>query len=488
MKQVHWHEGLFLQPHHLQQMQRGWLELQSRERRLASAFPYGVIEAQLSRDALKDYWVRYERLRVVMPASGLEVNISQNADLNPLHLKRFFQEGAKRLRVFLAVPFWSKGANTLSRGSADSHEKLLYNVVEEAHPDENTGLNPQPLLFRKIRARLLVEGEDDSGLETLELLRVERDPRDPLSAPREDPTFVPASLLLSSSHALWQLVRDLAYELEVHRDSLARKIKQAGFSYDNMQAGQLEKVLRLRTLNRGCARLAALLGASSPVGESAEPAVQRAGRAGGPVGGLSPFSVFAELSELLGELAALRLGHTAYGEEAYAHEEPYACLDVVCNKIRSFLVAPDEDKPLEVEFKLMDRFPTAALQPAHFTQPNRYFLGIRTDQDPDKLAAYVENADKFKLLDVKHVASRQLVEGLKLKRAVYVPPNLPGFKDLFFFHIDIANSLPGRWDWIREDGRMAIWRIDNEKAVCGVDLSKAIFTLYMIVPPKAATA
>ena len=49
-EQVHWHEGLFLQPHHLQAMQRQGIERAASERRLRFAYPYGLVEAKLSPD------------------------------------------------------------------------------------------------------------------------------------------------------------------------------------------------------------------------------------------------------------------------------------------------------------------------------------------------------------------------------------------------------------------------------------------------------
>ncbi|MHC4315279.1 MAG: hypothetical protein ACYSW3_22770 [Planctomycetota bacterium] len=48
--EIHWCEGLFLQPHHLQSMQRQILEKFTREHRLRWNYPYGVIEARISDD------------------------------------------------------------------------------------------------------------------------------------------------------------------------------------------------------------------------------------------------------------------------------------------------------------------------------------------------------------------------------------------------------------------------------------------------------
>ena len=49
---VHWHEGLFLQPHHLQIMQRRLEAEVCRARALFNPFCFGVVESRLSHDDL----------------------------------------------------------------------------------------------------------------------------------------------------------------------------------------------------------------------------------------------------------------------------------------------------------------------------------------------------------------------------------------------------------------------------------------------------
>ena len=68
---IHWHEGLFLLPHHFQTLHREVLEGFGAERSLSWAFPYGVVEARLAPDELAHYRVRFERLTVVMPVEIL---------------------------------------------------------------------------------------------------------------------------------------------------------------------------------------------------------------------------------------------------------------------------------------------------------------------------------------------------------------------------------------------------------------------------------
>ena len=70
--QVHWHEGLFLLPHHLQRIQRSIFDISAADRRLNWAYPYGLIDARLSNDDLENMRLRFDRLHAIMP-SGQEI-------------------------------------------------------------------------------------------------------------------------------------------------------------------------------------------------------------------------------------------------------------------------------------------------------------------------------------------------------------------------------------------------------------------------------
>src|SRR5437899_1222543 len=141
---VHWYEGLFLQPHHLQAMQRHAQERTTSERRLGWPYPYGVIESRLSTDALANMLVQFDRLRVIMP-SGLLVEFPDSADLPPYDIKSAFQSTSASLTISVGVPIWyaSRG-NTIASGSAAAPQsKRIYSVGDVERADENTGENPQ---------------------------------------------------------------------------------------------------------------------------------------------------------------------------------------------------------------------------------------------------------------------------------------------------------------------------------------------------------
>lgn len=102
---VHWHEGLFLEPHHMQMMQRRTAEQFCFERRLQRSHPYGLLHCEVSQDELENMRVRLQRLQAVMP-SGVVVDVPGNADLPSLDIGEAFKAGGAAINVYLAVPLW----------------------------------------------------------------------------------------------------------------------------------------------------------------------------------------------------------------------------------------------------------------------------------------------------------------------------------------------------------------------------------------------
>jgi len=451
--QVHWEEGLFLQPHHLQSMQRNIVEGFAAERRLVWAYPYGLVQAKLSRDALENMLVQFDKLRVIMP-SGLEVSVPENAELPVLSIKETLEASSGFFPVYLGVPLWqaSRG-NTIERGSGeDWRVKRLYRIAELERPDENTGENPQPILVRRINARLLLDSDDHSDMEVLPVLRIGRGTGEESDLPRQDPAFIPACVVLGGSTVLRDLVRDLAQQVEATRQELVVQLTRGGFSIEKMRGVQFEQMLRLRTLNRFSARLPHLVQAP----------------------GVTPFEMYLELRQLLGELAALFPERDQFEVAKYDHDNPAIAFNELSIKIRSLLRGAVAPSFIRVEFVPEEQVLVASLEQEHFTRPNEYFLGVRTKEDPTEVSRLVEDADKFKLM-ARSLVSRA-IWGVRLEEERHPPLALPSEVALHYFRL-LRTESARMWERVREEMAMAIrWP--------GMESSDFKVTLYMTVPEE----
>ena len=449
--EVHWHEGLFLQPHHLQTMQRYFVERFGMERRLAWSYPYGVVESELSSDALENMLIKFDRLTVVMP-SGMVVSVPGQAHLPALDVKEVFETASSALTICIGVPLWySERANVVDReGEGDYRMKRMYQVSEIERPDENTGENPQPMLVRQINARLLVDGDETSDLEVLPLLKIGHATGEEVGLPRQDPRFIPPCLTLGGSTLLRDLVRDLVHQVEASRKDLLMQMNRGGFRLENMRGIQLGQMLRLRTLNRFGARLPHLVRA---------PAV-------------SPFALYVELCDLHAELASLHPERGEFDPAKYDHDSPALAFYDLSTKIRSYLKYTDAPRFMQIPFKREGDALVVSLTDEHLTQPNEYYLGIRSREDPKSLAKLIEDADRFKVM--ARTLVNRAIRGVELSLERIPSIELPSDTGLIYFRL-LRGESTRMWERITDEQAIAI-RWPN------MESSDLAISLYMTVP------
>jgi len=451
---IHWCEGLFLQPHHLQSMQRHLAGAIAAERRRLWVYPYGVVKMRLSDADLENHRIRFDDLHVIMP-SGLELRVPENGDIPSVDIKEAMAAGGGSLEIGVGVPIWQPNARNVIEGGdeGDWRSKRLYRTAEVERPDENTGENPQMIRVRRINARLLIGQEDRSDLEVLPLLRVVQAVGDELGLPRQDPTYVPPCLIVSGSAKLRDLIRDMTSQVLASRGELVLQTTRGGFSADHLRGVQFEQLLRLRTLNRWGALLESLAGI---------------------LGKMPPFEMYLYLKQLLAELAALRPDRDAFDTPPYDHDNPLPCFDELASRIRSLLQGTVEAKFLKASFAAGEEpgCVCVALDDEALSRPNEYYLAIKTKWDPKQLAILVEDRDKFKLMP--RSLARQRIYGVKLAYEAYPPVELPAEIGLCYFRL-MRHESERMWERVAQEKALAATWPEAES-------SDFRLTLYMPVP------
>ena len=449
---VHWYEGLFLQPHHLQTMQRHQVEGAMGDRSLAWPHPYGVIDSAYSADALENHLVQFDRLVAVMP-SGLLVSYPDHADVPTVDFREAFDEGQESLTVRLGVPLWqSERANAVSEDvEAAWRQKRLYRIVETDRRDENTGENPQPMKIRRMNARLLLPGDDEADVETLPVLRIVHGAGAQVGSPRQDPLYVPPCLRLRGSRALYALARDVANQVEASRKELCVQMNSQGFQVDHMRGAQFEELARLRTLSRFSARLLTLIEAPN----------------------LHPFWLYLEFRDLLAELAALYPESDLFDAAPYHHDNLTVSFHDLTERIRPLLKGAVKPRSRAIPFEEDADLLVATLTPEDVTDSGSFYLGIHTRQEVRALAQLVEDGDRFKLM--ARSQANLAVFGIPLQWENQPPIELPVEMGLHFFRLKVERN-PRIWQRIQDERTVAIppWQ--------GKDAADYRLALYHVVP------
>ena len=457
MSTVHWHEGLFLQPHHLQTFQRNVYQSVFGERRFSMAFPYGVLQMRLALDDLEDQRVRFDRLHIAL-RGGAVFRFPEDAELPTLDIRQAMRERQGDFMIYLAVPLWiNERANSIEHGAAvpGRRVKMIWQVGEIETADENSGRNLQPVQVRRLNGMLMFHDEDLSDMEYIPLIRVTREVSgEGAGLPKADPRFVPATLLMRGAPVLMELVRDLAGQTGAVREELATHLSATPLDLRNLQGLQYEQMSRLRAINRYAARLPALL------------------EERGAAGNIPPFEIYLELRDFLAELTALYPARGDFDCAPYNHDDPYPPFLEVVTKIRSYLGGVVKPRYRKIDFRLEDGLFVGDVSPDLFEGATGFYLALETPMDPAALVRLVENSDQFKLMPASFGV--RAIRGIALKEERHAPYELPAKARNYYYRLDPEASRR-IWDqFVREP--QAIIHFEH------ADHSKFRIALYVTVP------
>jgi type VI secretion system protein ImpJ len=437
---IHWNEGLFLQPQHLQILQREVISALSIERNLQRSYPYGVLDIKISEDSLSNKKIQFERFSAIMP-SGAYVELGKNLSLDPVDIRERFSKKNESFHVYLGIPLYNaRRANTqFGKDGSRSVSKYLYSTFEDEVADENTGDSEKTIEFLSMNGRILVEGDSFDGLDVIPLFRVMQGVGENLGQPRVAPDFCGPCTAIRAFPALLQMLTQLVEQISASRKDLFRKYKSQGFNREQVQSNHLDLMLRSSYL----------VDADVELSEMVENGVAH------------PLTVYNELKKLYGRLICLN-PETVKGEdtdplsviEDYDHENPFMPLKVLSKKLREVLgdvVIPDY---LEVEFERKEDHYLGLFEEKHFSQSDNIFLGIETKKVPsDELVKLVEDIDVFKFVPIS--MSKKVLRGIRIKEESHVPHMLPRKSFMYYFRV-IPGGEGSVWNKIQKEKKAVI--------------------------------
>lgn len=432
---VHWHEGLFLQPHHLQAHGRWTGDRLSGLLKTALPFPYGVLECRVNTDALQGGLARLDALHAVMP-DGTELIHGENCLVQPLSIKETFAAARDGMTIGLALPrFAPTRPNSLPAEAVQPGGVPPRYLVESRQvTDENTGDNAKTLDVRRYNAMLVLADEAAPQLDVLPLCRVVRGTGEDVGHPILDTDFAPPCLHLTGSGTLLSLLRDLSTQLEVSRGQIVDELKRQGFQVDAAQ-GPMTKLLKLRSLGAHAPVISAMIAAEH----------------------VAPFEAYTSLRSLLGELAALQPADDLYDVGDYTHDQPLTVFTRIDRVLRRLIAAGETPSgvrlPLEIEATGPRQAYVTNLTLEHLENATGYYLAIESQADEKTVSDFVVDANRFKFMP--YSLRFRTVFGVALLEERHPPVGLPQRSGLHYFRLD-RNANAARWETVVQDGRIAV--------------------------------
>jgi type VI secretion system protein ImpJ len=420
---VHWHEGMFLLPHHLQAERRWDAATLDATLRAARSFAWGVLELSFSREALENFTLRLDECLFRLK-DGTWTKIPDNTTVDPLNFKDALESGGGVVDILFGIPQWEEvRPNSLS---LTNPEQLQGNPRYEPFPsfvrDENTGEQRQRIYLRRYRGKLFTGDQDTAGYEVIRIGTIRRSDR-PGAAPEFDDNQVGPLLSLQASPAQSRLFTTLADQVEAKNELLASEARQMRMSLADGSPAYLDHLFKLQLLNAARARLRAV--AAAPL--------------------LHPFDVYLLLSGILGEFSIF--DDTSYRPDAlppYDHDRPGVALKALQERIVALLHALRPERFDVVPFARRtdtegQEGVTAELRMQWVTEEREFYIALEsTEFEARELLEQVYARFDLKIASPTRAPRLRglAVKGLRLRDTSVTPFGLPSQRGLHYFRIE----------------------------------------------------
>lgn len=466
VRAVHWHEGMFLLPHHFQAAQRHAEAVAARGGRWDLHHNWGLRDLDLDLDALANHRFVVRTLRARL-RDGTQVAVPDDGVLPALDLKPALEK-ARAVTVLLGVPVAKPGR---ANAAAEPSDRSRYLVETLELEDENTGVNPQPVEVRLLNARLLFATDPQAGFEVIPLARVAKSARAD-APPQLDESFIPPVLACEAFPPLAARIIQAAYDrIGTKIGVLAGQAVARNLTFDSRGQGELLVLEQLRELNAAYATLGTL----------------------GFAPGMHPVWAYAELCRVVGRLSVFAPARRVADLPRYDHDDLGGCFW----RVKAYL---DELLDLVVEPAYKERpFVGAglrmqvALESAWIEPSWVLFIGVQSPLPADDCVRLLSKGQ----LDMK-VGSSERVDmvfrlgqaGLRFEYRPAAPRVLPEQPGQIYFQLS-GDSAQVEWQNVQRSLSLAL-RVNEHRVVgniqgeqvlnirTGTDTVPVRFTLYAV--------
>lgn len=452
VRNVHWHEGMFLRPHHFQAAQRYSLHFIDQNEKWDVHYNWGLRSIDIDIDAMANsrFVVRSLQARL---HDGTLVAIPEDGSLPVLELKSAFEKG-NNVNIVLAVPTVNLGkANVADNGRADSVRYLLDTQQLE---DENTGINPQPVQVRLLNLRLMLSTQDTAGYDVLPVARIEKSPKAE-AAPQLDVTYIPPLLACDAWQPLWAGIVQTIYDRVGKKiELLSQQVVSRGITFDSQGQGDQLIFEQLRVLNEAYAILGVL----------------------GFAHGVHPREMYQELCRVVGQLAIFGATRRTPDLPHYDHDDLGTCFYRVKQYIDALLDIVIEPEYKERPFIGAGLRMQVSLEPAWLESVWQMFVGVQSPLSPEENIRLLTKAGQ---LDMKIGGSERVDEifrlgqaGLRFAHSPRPPRALPSVPGLVYYQINRESQLE-EWQNVQRSLTLAL-RL-NENLIAGNIQGQRVLTI-----------
>ena len=436
-----WHQGLFLQPQHLQLADLHVQSLMTPVYRYLCPHPWGVGEAEIQTAALDNRSFNLLSGNFIFPDMTY-VSVPDNGIIEARSFDEAWVEGGRPFAVYIGIKKWNDSGENVT---VTSHLSNLGNVntrfVTAVDPEEIQDLhhNGPPAKVQRLYhlVKIFWETEKDQ-LGEYDLIQVAQLERIGEGVALSE-KFIPPVITVKSSDLLLRLILDIRNQIESRGRQLESFKRERGIHTAEFSARDTVYLLALRSLNRYIPFLEHISGASHA----------------------HPWNVYGTLRQMVGELSAFSekfnvLGEVADGSRSvpdYDHRSIWDCFSRAAAMITQLL---DEiTAGPEYAFQLLydGTYYAAELAPDIFEGRNRFYLVFKTEADPQFVLESLEGISKLSSKESLPLLIARALPGIKMAHLSDPPQELPRRAGAIYCQIDHHSD---QWSQVQQGHNIAL--------------------------------
>lgn len=407
-----WSEGLFLRPQHFQLAERGGAAALHARLDGALAFPWGIVELQLSDDRASGAQVGLERLVAVLP-DGEVVRIPVDAP-PPLP---FDVDGQVRNEiVYLTIPANQPGAVAFAYGGAADAGIARYHVVEQDVIDATDPARAADTIeVGRANLSFGIEEADLTGRIKIGLARIKE-----LQGRRViwDDAYIPPVLDIRASTTLAGFLVDIMGRLDSRQDELSlRAVEGAEGGTETFAA-----YLLLQLLNRW------------------QPELRHLSR----LDRVHPERLYTAFLSFAGELATFtRADRRPTDFPDYDHENLEMCFKPVVEALRAGLSTEFSRSAVQLELKQLQPGAYAStITDRTLYDQGRFYLAVSTRKPAEQVRRSLPSVVKIGSVAKMQQLVQSALPGVPLSAVAAPPSQIRVMPNYVYFELDRSSA-----DW-----------------------------------------
>ncbi len=458
-KPIFWHQGLLLQPQHLQLSDLYQHSAQEHLNKYLIPDFWGVISMSIREDNLNTRTFGFYEGQFVFP-DGTFVSFPGNSMIESRSFASHWPENKESLTVYLGLQKWKSGPQNVTMITPETDKSKIRSRFACNGDGENVSdlylEGPEASVKRLDYALRIIWETEEDDFNDYELIAVAKLVRNGKDIQLSD-KFFPPCITMQAVAELSNISRQIT-DQTASRCTQLESIKRTGvIKTGSSDMSDVAQFMGLRTL-------ADIVSSLNTLATGVD---------------IHPWFVYREFARAIGKLSVFTERIDASGKAQdgsnvllpYNHQDLYGCFSSAQNLISFLLdeIVLGTENVVALNAQSGGLF-TGELKADMNSDRYRYYLIVRTQRPAEQLRDSILTMVKLASKKNIHEVTSRFVGGVPLDYVPYPPAGIPGISGALYFHIDERSR---QWGDILAEGEIALhWNNPPEDVILQIAVQR----------------